>query len=83
MRSQCCTTSPSTSRSGQAVSASSASDHPSSLLTPVRAALSTFGVDAVVLEPLSAMSDSYNNHDGLHILSSGEEYTNVMAISIE
>ena len=27
--------------------------------------------------------DSYNNHDGLHILSQGEEYTNVMALSIE
>ena len=46
-------------------------------------ALSTFGVDAVVLEPLSAMSDAFNNHNGLHILDSGEEYTNDFSLEIE
>ena len=35
-------------------------------------AKSIWGVDAVVLEPLSAMSDSYNNHDNLHIISAGQ-----------
>ena len=46
-------------------------------------ALATFGVDAVVLEPLSSMSDAFNNHDGLHILDSGESYTNTFSLEIE
>ena len=33
------------------------------------------GEDAVVLEPLSAMSDAFNNHDGLHVISAGESLT--------
>ena len=57
--------------------------HQSRYLQVWTGALTTFGVDAVVLEPLSAMSDSFNNHDGVHILSAGEQYTNVMAISLE
>ena len=57
--------------------------HQSSYLQVWTGALTTFGIDAVVLEPLSAMSDGFNNRDGLHILSSGEEYTNVMAVSLE
>jgi len=39
-------------------------------------------VDAVVLEPLSAMSDAYNNHDGLHIVSAGETYTSRFAVEV-
>ena len=46
-------------------------------------ALATFGVDAVVLEPLSSMSDAFNNHNGLHILDSGESYTNEFSLEIE
>ena len=45
--------------------------------------LSTFGIDAVVLEPLSAMSDGFNNHDGLHVLSAGETTSNAFGIRIE
>ena len=57
--------------------------HQSRYLQVWTGALETFGVDAVVLEPLSSMSDSFNNHDGLHILSSGEQFTNAMALSLE
>eukprot|EP00756_Hemistasia_phaeocysticola_P053428 Hpha_TRINITY_DN2903_c0_g1::TRINITY_DN2903_c0_g1_i1::g.19720::m.19720/K01785/galM, GALM; aldose 1-epimerase len=57
--------------------------HQSPYLQVWTGGLTTFGVDAVVLEPLSAMSDAFNNHEGLHILSSGEEYTNVMAITLQ
>lgn len=41
------------------------------------------GVDAVVLEPLSAMSDAYNNHDGLHVISAGETYTSHFGVEVE
>lgn len=37
-------------------------------------AKAAFGVDAVVLEPLGAMSDGFNNHDGLHVISPGETF---------
>ena len=57
--------------------------HQSRFLQVWTGALQTFGVDAVVLEPLSAMSDGFNNHEGLHILSQGEVYNNVMAISLK
>ena len=40
-------------------------------------------IDAVVLEPLSAMSDAYNNHDGLHVISPGETYQTTIAIRVE
>eukprot|EP00041_Stephanoeca_diplocostata_P009069 m.137977 g.137977 ORF g.137977 m.137977 type:complete len:408 (+) comp17590_c0_seq2:62-1285(+) len=40
----------------------------------------TWGVDAVVLEPLNAMSDAYNNHDNLHTISVGETYTSSFGI---
>jgi len=46
-------------------------------------AMSTFGVDAVVLEPLGAMSDGFNNHDGLHIISPGETFTGTYTVSLE
>lgn len=39
--------------------------------------------DAVVLEPLSAMSDAYNNHDGLHIISAGETYVSHFSVEVE
>lgn len=41
------------------------------------------GEDAVVLEPLSAMSDAFNNHDGLHVISAGESLTTRFGVSIE
>ena len=31
----------------------------------------------------SAMSDAFNNHDGLHVLDQGESYTNSFFIEIE
>jgi galactose mutarotase-like enzyme len=45
-------------------------------------AKSIWGVDAVVLEPLSAMSDAYNNHDSLHIISAGETFTSTYGVSV-
>jgi len=46
-------------------------------------AMATWGAAAVVLEPLSAMSDAYNNHDGLHVISAGETYENSFGVSLE
>ena len=47
-------------------------------------AKSAFGtIDAVVLEPLSAMSDAYNNHDGLHVISAGETFTSKYGIYLD
>jgi aldose 1-epimerase len=46
-------------------------------------AKATWGVDAVVLEPLSSMSDAYNNHDGLHVISAGESFTNNFGVRLE
>jgi galactose mutarotase-like enzyme len=57
--------------------------HESHYLQVWTGALATFGVDAVVLEPLSSMSDAFNNHNGLHILDSGETYTNEFSLEIE
>lgn len=57
--------------------------HESHYLQIWTGALATFGVDAVVLEPLSSMSDAFNNHNGLHILDSGETYTNEFSLEIE
>jgi hypothetical protein len=37
----------------------------------------------VVLEPLSAMSDGFNNHAGLHVLSAGERFSNSFGIRLE
>lgn len=48
----------------------------------VTGAKSIWGVDAVVLEPLSAMSDSYNNHDSLHVISAGETFTSSFGVSV-
>merc|ERR1712166_312932 len=39
--------------------------------------------DAVVLEPLSAMSDAYNNHDGLHVISAGETFVSTFSVEVE
>ena len=36
-----------------------------------------------VLEPLGAMSDGFNNHDGLHIISPGETFTGTYTVSLE
>lgn len=47
-------------------------------------AKSAFGsIDAVVLEPLSAMSDAYNNHDGLHVISAGETFVSSYGVHLE
>ena len=56
--------------------------HQSHYLQVWTGALSTFGVDAIVLEPLSAMSDAFNNHNGLHVLDAGEFYSNEFGITI-
>lgn len=45
-------------------------------------AMSTWGTDAVVLEPLSSMADAYNNHDGLRVISAGETYTNWYRVTL-
>lgn len=45
-------------------------------------AKSAFGVNAVVLEPLSAMSDGFNNHDSLHIINPGQVFTDVVHVSL-
>lgn len=45
-------------------------------------AMSTFGIDAIVLEPLSAMSDGFNNHDGLHIISPGQSFTATVHVAL-
>ena len=57
--------------------------HESKYIQVWTGAKTTFGVDAVVLEPLSSMSDAFNNHNGLHILDSNESYTNEFSIEIE
>uniref|UniRef100_A0A7S3EQS1 Uncharacterized protein n=1 Tax=Haptolina ericina TaxID=156174 RepID=A0A7S3EQS1_9EUKA len=57
--------------------------HQSAYLQVWTGALSAFGVDAVVLEPLSAMSDAFNNHDGLHMLSAGQSFRDAFGIRIE
>ena len=44
---------------------------------------SSGGEDAVVLEPLSAMSDAYNNHDGLHVISAGQSFLSAFSVSVE
>ena len=41
------------------------------------------GEDAVVLEPLSAMADAFNNHDGLHVISAGESLTTRFGVSLD
>ena len=45
-------------------------------------AKATWGTDAVVLEPLSAMSDAYNNHDSLHVISAGEMFHSSYGVSV-
>jgi len=45
-------------------------------------AKSTFGIDAVVLEPLSAMSDGFNNHDNLHVISPGQTFTDTIHVTL-
>ena len=42
----------------------------------------TFGVSAVVLEPLSAMSDGFNNHDVLHVVSPGQRHVDAFAVTL-
>ncbi len=46
-------------------------------------AKSVSSVDAVVLEPLSSMSDAYNNHDSLHVISADETLTSAYAVSLD
>lgn len=43
----------------------------------------TFGVDALVLEPLSAMSDGFNNHDNLHIINPGQTFQAEIQVSVD
>ncbi|XP_065887843.1 uncharacterized protein YihR-like [Dysidea avara] len=41
------------------------------------------GEQAVAIEPMSAMTDSFNNHDNLEILSGGETWTGIFGVHIE
>lgn len=43
---------------------------------------SGFGENAVAIEPMSAMADSYNNHDHLSILSGGEEWNGAFGVYV-
>jgi len=53
------------------------------IFTGAKASFPTTPVDAVVLEPLSAMSDGFNNHDGLHTISAGETYVSRFGVEVE
>lgn len=58
-------------------------DHSFRYLQIFTGAKATWGADAVVLEPLSAMSDAYNNHDGLHVISAGETFSSRFGVRVE
>ena len=45
--------------------------------------VSATGEQAVAIEPMSAMTDSFNNHDNLEILSGGETWTGTFGIHME
>merc|ERR1712113_327694 len=40
-------------------------------------------IDSVVLEPLSAMSDAYNNRDGLHVIGAGETFVSRFSVEVQ
>ena len=44
---------------------------------------SRWGIDAVAVEPQSGMTNCFNNHDGLVILSGGQRWTGMFGIYIE
>ena len=41
------------------------------------------GEQAVAIEPMSAMTDSFNNHDNLEILSGGETWTGTFGVHMQ
>ena len=45
-------------------------------------ARTAFGVDAVAVEPMAGMTDCYNNHDGLIILSGNETWVGSFGVHL-